>query len=342
MHELATLAIRDRAIPLWRLRREPAGYLGWANRGNLGDDAMFKAFALTVRRCRPHLLPLHRPGRSFLRVDSAKTIVLGGGTLIFRDEWVTRVEAVQRAMPDADLIVAGTACEDPEYARLTGVGSDAGERAWIRILEKAGPVGVRGPISQRILADRGIRAQVIGDPALALTGPGIRPKVTDILLNLAAVEDGYTDRHYGVIQAAVRHWRNDGLTVSLFGTERSDLDKARDLLGDTDCEIGPFSRSVSGLCEQIASARIVVSERLHGSVLACAMGIPFVSLAYKPKIFDFLESVDADTLALATRSLDLDSLLERVSTSSSVSWIARRDHLAATYRKFVDESLGVA
>jgi polysaccharide pyruvyl transferase WcaK-like protein len=53
----------------------------------------------------------------------------------------------------------------------------------------------------------------------------------------------------------------------------------------------------------LASADLVVAERLHAAVLGAAGGTPFVALEYRPKVRDFARSVGFDDRTLRTHDL---------------------------------------
>jgi polysaccharide pyruvyl transferase WcaK-like protein len=53
----------------------------------------------------------------------------------------------------------------------------------------------------------------------------------------------------------------------------------------------------------VASAELVIGERLHASILAAACATPFVALEYRPKIRDFAKSIGAEDLVVRTDEL---------------------------------------
>ncbi len=74
--------------------------------------------------------------------------------------------------------------------------------------------------------------------------------------------------------------------------------------------------------EVLASADVVVGERLHAAIMAAAAGTPFVGLEYRPKLRDFARSVDQEDFIVRTDEMDrLQSVFERVSSE--------RDEVAA-------------
>jgi polysaccharide pyruvyl transferase WcaK-like protein len=63
----------------------------------------------------------------------------------------------------------------------------------------------------------------------------------------------------------------------------------------------------------LASADLVIGERLHSVVLAAAVGTPFVAVEYRPKLRDFARSVGRDDAVVRTDEIDrLDATVDTV------------------------------
>jgi polysaccharide pyruvyl transferase WcaK-like protein len=74
----------------------------------------------------------------------------------------------------------------------------------------------------------------------------------------------------------------------------------------------------------LASAELVVAERLHGAVLAAAAGTVPVMVEYRPKLRDFAESVGLGELVIKTDALGGGALVELTDSA-----YRRRSELAA-------------
>ncbi len=78
----------------------------------------------------------------------------------------------------------------------------------------------------------------------------------------------------------------------------------------------------------LASADVVVGERLHAAIMAAAAGTPFVGLEYRPKMRDFARSIDQESAIIRTDQMDrLDELCTRILSS--------RDEVAGAIREAV-------
>jgi polysaccharide pyruvyl transferase WcaK-like protein len=54
----------------------------------------------------------------------------------------------------------------------------------------------------------------------------------------------------------------------------------------------------------LASADLVIGERLHAVVLAAAVGTPFVAVEYRPKVRDFAASVGREDVVVRTDEIE--------------------------------------
>ena len=68
----------------------------------------------------------------------------------------------------------------------------------------------------------------------------------------------------------------------------------------------------------IASAEVVVGERLHACILAAAVSTPFIGIEYRPKLRDFAESVDRGDLVVRTDTLSGGSIVELAAEATSL------------------------
>lgn len=294
------------------LQTEAQLYLGWVGRGNLGDDLMYQAVAQSVGEI--PVAPLHKPGMALIARRSTRRIVIGGGTLIYRDEWGLRLERLLRATAAPEYTFLGTGVEDPEFALRTGVATGAGIERWNRLLNDAASVGVRGPRSAALVTAVGATASVVGDPGLladSLIANERRESEQDlhIGLNLATVRDALAHDRQELIETLGRvpsRLSGKRLVVDGIAMQREDLTALNRLKSEAPAG-SPVSRmrvrwlTGLGTLAMIRGCDFVLGERLHSVVFAAALGVPFAALAYKPKVYDFLASIDASALGIDLR-----------------------------------------
>jgi GT2 family glycosyltransferase len=285
-------------------QRPGVRYVGWVGKGNLGDEAML----IATRE-------LLRWGNIEVRGEAGDLLLLGGGTLINRNQylrWLT-----ERESPRIERAVLGTGVASPDF---WGITEDNAE--WLRWLGTCAYVGVRGPQSAETLLHWGFKGdlEICGDPALALHPSVDVLRDERIVVAPAATSGelwgGSDDHVVAEISEAIRVWIKEGREVVLMSSHPTD-DRQIILIRDR-LEGGPVSyhsgySSTDESLELVASAGLVVGERLHACVLAAAADRPFVGLEYRPKVRDFADSVAMGDYVIRTDDLSAGSLIERAS-----------------------------
>lgn len=125
-----------------------------------------------------------------------------------------------------------------------------------------------------------------------------------------------------VERAAIEFGRRavaEGLVPVLVPFCRSDLPRAaalREEIGGVSELVNfwgpPIDEDLTRFLEEYSRLSFVVAERLHAAVLAAAMDVPFLALAYKPKCLDFVDSLGSEMpLALPYGELTGEALWRR-------------------------------
>lgn len=307
---------RDRTDLRWIISPHASvGYLGWLNRGNLGDESMYVAHQVLspveIRR-----IPLQKFGLKLAKRASLDTLVLGGGTLLGRGEWGNRLEAAIDTFRPNRVVTFGVGVEEPEFAIERNIISAAEWERQSELLKTFTSIGVRGPRSQKILANFGIKSEVLGDPALILKAGQVRQRPLQrpkVILSLAAVKDGFEtggrEMREEVARAARQISVNMGAELIGLPMERNDIHALRS--ADREISILGYPLSVSNLVNEIESADLVISERLHPNIIAAAVGTRFLAIGYKPKTYDFAESIGASEFVVDSRGLSGREISEK-------------------------------
>jgi polysaccharide pyruvyl transferase WcaK-like protein len=294
-------------------------YLGWLGFQNMGDEALYLAF-------RDELFPnaLLQPHDDFSLLSilsgfsNERLNVLGGGTLINVDPYLLALEKI-RARGER-YVVWGTGVADLDFWSKHPEHSDRGNsERWLSVLRDAEYIGVRGPRSAAWLTENGISGvEVIGDPALS-----IRPAAKKVQggrrilgINLGSHDpvSGGQDGVFQAVVALIRHALQRGFIVQYFALHAIDAVLGHTLkttIPEEGFEVLPFNASVAETMQQLAGFDFVVGQRLHATILACAQGVPNLSLSYQPKCLDFLESIKQAALALPTDAITSTALIER-------------------------------
>lgn len=302
------------------LRAKPIlTYIGWLGYRNVGDEALYLSFRDELFR---DALLLPYDDFSALNclsgLSNERLIVLGGGTLINVNPYLLALEKF-RARGER-YVVWGTGVADLDYWSRHPEHSDRGHpERWLSILRDARYIGVRGPRSAAWLTENGIDdVEVVGDPALSIRpAPRKAQADTSVLgINLGSHDpvSGGGEGVFDSVVSLIRHTLQLGFKVQYFSLHAIDAEIGRALkaaIPSNGFELLPFNASVNETMHQLAGFDYVVGQRLHATILACAQGVPNLSLSYQPKCLDFLESIKQPELALPTEEITPVGLIER-------------------------------
>lgn len=325
-------------------------YIGWLGHQNLGDEALYLAFK---RALFPNclLMPFYDLSvtSSLAHFKRRKYVVLGGGTLINDDSYLAPLEQAQRA--GYPTFVFGTGVGDLDYWSRFPEAQRGNSQRWLSALGKAHYVGVRGPRSLKWLHDHGIeQAEIVGDAALAFLPPAGKrapdagPATVGLNLGSHDPVSGGSDGLFDVALGFAHHLLDQGYRISYLSMHSIDHEIGMKLaarLGHDRFTLQPLTPDVDEVLAQLQATQWVVGQRLHATVLACALGIPNLSLSYQPKCLDFLESIGRDDLAVPTDGIRLQDLIDRFSGLQARSTLLR-DELNAACDRLRDKQAATA
>lgn len=288
-----------------RVRREPrVAYVGAARSLNVGDRAMVDVVRSLIPSVR--WIPaeaavwerrLSRVGLSGRRYFSLA--VLGGGTMMNANS-----EAIVETLLDAGV-------------RFVSLGTGAGSGGWdlppgfdlsrwTGLLRRFEWVTVRGPRTQHALQEvRFSAASAIGDLALAYTKANPAPAAgrrRRLVYNV--IEQGPRETWNPSVMEAlgrtVSRRANEGWEIVALAMYPSDRAVCESLASRHGFALTDIIEPRTGweLVDALEAATLVVSMRLHGVVFATAAATPVVSLGYRAKCDDFMESVGAESALL--------------------------------------------
>lgn len=334
-------------------------YIGWPGRGNLGDDAILEsveqafpdAMFEEVSMYPSRLLTAARSGRLRHLRDAAPFIT--GGTAIGRMNWRVELRLAMLLARRRPAVMLGAGVEDPSFqgdhgfsgtlrTELTGMLSrrlpgapgsyfrgrylsmrdntaGAELRQWRPVLREFLTVAVRGPRSAELLADVGVEAEVVGDPALLLQPTGELPPHQE---KIVGVTLGYGDDLWGhdhervvnEVGDALRALTADGWHARFIVVNESD----RRFVAPCAAAAGIDSADVvdgittDDFFREAAKCDVFVGERLHSTILASVIGVPSVMIEYQPKCLDFMRSIGREEWNLRTDHITGRQLREQV------------------------------
>lgn len=319
---------RAKAVGRYLLRREPQPvrprarpprdgkpvirYVGWTGKDNLGDEVLLQAITGAL---------------AWGEVRTAKRgdlLLLGGGTLINRGNWITWLE--EHDSPRIERAIFGTGVANPEFW-----GERPDRDRWTEWLGTCVYRGVRGPISAALLADWGVEAEVVGDAALLVRPAATRREGLVVMApcrTRGELWGGDDDAVFARMADTTRHLLDRGREVVLMSAHPDDDGPCIDVMrraGRPDLGYAQGYADLDAAVDLLASADLVVAERLHAAVLGAAGAVPFVALEYRPKLRDFAASMGMEDRLLRTDRLGGleaavdDALADRAALSDRIA-----------------------
>ncbi|QDT15488.1 polysaccharide pyruvyl transferase family protein [Alienimonas californiensis] len=302
----------------FRVPRPPLGYLG-GNRLNLGDACLYEA---AVRLLGP--LEPFRPAGPFriasrLRLPGAgrvrwRGVVLGGGTLL-NDYSLARCRTAMRlGLPLHSL---GTGAGSGGH-NMPGVVDLSG---WRPILPHFANLGVRGPLSLRMVEELGAsQAEIVGDAALAFAHerPVVpRPAVKRFGVNLVRPfkfadydEERLIEAGRACEELVRRGW--EPVAVPMVDEDVGTLERSLPASVLRRLNRVETPASPAEVFRRVQDCTVMISMRLHGAVLASCVGTPPVIVSYGDKCRDFAESMDLAPFVTPIHTLRAADVLDRV------------------------------
>ena len=336
-------------------------YQGWTGWRNLGDEAMFEA----CRRALPRIDWVARPPfdarrggiagrvrdtwrRGAQRAFGGQPAVLGGGTLINRtprwlDEYLHLRRCARRPVP-----VLSPGVANPLYWSAKAGWRDT-RAQWREALADLPEVGVRGPLSKRLLDEAGFRNVVVtGDPALVFhrdagAVPSARRSVGINVGRAGGEMWGDEDAMVAALGDCARRLAREGFDVRLipvWDRDEAPCREAARAAGLAPEAVEPLRLDPDAFVHMLGRFDVVLTVKLHAAVLAAAAGVPFVAIEYRPKVRDFAESVGCGARTFRSSEVDGASLARAVLQLYDDVPVARERldsrvrELAATFRAY--------
>ncbi len=295
--------------------RIPVEYVGLTGKNNLGDDA--------VRVAIERLMPWAQIGTDHA---DPKMLMVGGGTLLNgKRYYLTRM--LRQNSPTLERALFGTGVRNPDYW-----GTTEPMEEWFSFIDSALVAALRGPDSVANLHALGYWRDlpIIGDPALSLEAPAHTVAADGRVVvcpvhtagNLHGGDDSVV---FKALAATIRRLRDEGREVVMLSAFPEDDRWIIELMRDAGDAAMPYVAGYADLDASLAllaSADLVIGERLHAAILAAAVGTPFVALEYRPKVLDFTRSIGQEAVTVRTDAMGaLDAIVDHV--------LAERDVVAA-------------
>lgn len=290
------------------------GYVGWVGQSNLGDEAMYSAFDNVLFK-EVDIIPLTGKNRN-QRFDAA---FLGGGTMINRDPGFLRTFQMAQASCPKSYVFGTGVCGDEFWRTRPGWKDRMPE--WLDCLNKAEFIGLRGPYSRQRLLEYGVsNTEVIGDPALSLALPTVKPKkfARHIGISVGTSHGHVWGNERDVLEAVIKvAWElvQRGWTITFVPVWPPDLrynEAAAQFISSPEVSVFHKFYSIKKTMDLMESVDVFIGEKLHSVVLAMCVYTPSIMLEYRPKCRDFMASLDLEAFNIPTDKLSVEQILHLV------------------------------
>jgi polysaccharide pyruvyl transferase WcaK-like protein len=285
-----------------------------------------------------------RYAQQVARVFGGSVAMLGGGTILNRiPVWLEQYRLLCRTVRQPVPLFSPGVADPSFWSGTAGWRDTRGE--WRTELARLPEVGVRGPLSKRLLDEVGCRNVVVaGDPALTFhrgTAPVPRAGRRTVALNAGRSKGecwGSEDRMIAALADAARSLVASGYDVRVFPVWDRDesvcheLARAAGLPADA---VDPLLLEADAFLRYLDGFDVVVSVKLHAAVLAAAAGVPFVAVEYQPKVRDFTESIGWGRFTFRSDTFE-GTDVERAVREIDDALAAVRDRLDARVREMAE------
>lgn len=250
-------------MPAQRVARSPVIMLCYMAEKNMGDYLPTLGMSQLLGFV-PDMWDINDPDIDFDFINAHyRGVIIGGAGLLHRgfEEFYAQRLLKRCAVP---WVVWGVGVCLPH-----GVADGVSPQVARALFTKASLVCVRDALTQGLYALAG--ATVMPCPSVVYVAPFKRyvdPRATTILYvaHTELVDHAITERHYQLLKSA-------GFRVKLithrFATEKSRAEIARMIKND------------------YCASKVVVTTRLHGAIVAYALGIPYIAIPYDEKVVSF-------------------------------------------------------
>ncbi len=303
-------------------------YIGWLGYNNLGDELMFEIFDSL---CTSYLdfdyqVTPRTPDISLKDMVDYDTIVLGGGSILSPEyiDWLYGAIEMNK-----NVMVWGSGYDraEKQYVDLLEKSSmpfclynDKTKTQLIDIVNKSKYIGVRGPLTYSLLKSANVNMEKVylsGDPGMLLKPRKFPTRCPIIKFNredkIIALNWGTSyNKIYGKDEKYVENQLAEVCKILLAQNYKiymytmwpKDIILSKSLynkIGSTNNVILDTNLYSAGeLLSILKQCTLSINLKLHGNIISAAAGLPFVSLGYRFKCFDFIKSMDLNELIVPT------------------------------------------
>lgn len=314
-------------------------YLGWIGQANVGDEVLFEVFKtlfyLSIDRnktqCEFRIDGYQENQHYKIDISAYDLVVLGGGSIF---QFISYLNLCKNAQfleiptvsfgTGMDGLFAGNSAafdansflnhQDPHLISIL-----------FQVASNMKLLSVRGPFTKAVLCSTGIeetQIDVVSDPALFYDEN--RRAVPSGESNRVLVNWGTSFNHVlgkneerveRELAIAIRSLIERGFDVTVYPVWWRDVEcviRLADRVDHAKCKPINVVYDAHGLASFLANSAFTVNFKLHANIMAAAVGVPFISLAYRGKCFEFAETLHCNDLAIGTDKASARAILEKI------------------------------
>lgn len=294
--------------------------MGWLGENNIGDEVLFELFV--------HMFYKYNTDKENIKIDAYSLkeknqqkmtdydlVVLGGGSLLHLPYWLNLcLEAMNANIP---VVSWGTGVDGyykKQHLHTIKLTESVYEK-YKRVFEGFEYFSVRGPFTENAIRNGELNVVIeeIGDPALIY---GLecfdqalfkQQKDKDILINWGTSYNqifGFNElRVENELVKLAKKLISEGYTITIYPIWTEDIGPVKRLaqkINDPHCHIIEEVYNAKELQQLIASSILTINMKLHANILSASANVPFISLAYRGKCFDFASTVNCLEYTMST------------------------------------------
>lgn len=294
-------------------------YIGYPGHGNLGDDALYQANQKIFRDYQ--LIPDNREQHS-------KITLFGGGTILPHFACL--------AVPNRYNYAYGVGVRSPIFWGKFDLNFHPSlmvsrmKKFNFRLL------GVRDETSKYLLRSMGIDSKVIGDACLILE-PTNYKKTDETKIAINVGSDGIIwgkseERVIIEIAKLCTALRKEGYYPILVPFWWKNLSSIEKIAQNTNTPVFEHWRNAQSVLDFISSCFMLIGEKLHSIVFSSAAHVPFISLEYRPKCYNFAKLMDFQEYCIRTDKVTRRKLMVMIHNLSG-NWSEKRNQLIERVEK---------
>ncbi|MDF2035790.1 polysaccharide pyruvyl transferase family protein [Cytobacillus oceanisediminis] len=313
-------------------------YLGWLGRKNLGDDLMWDLFETMadqyLEKSKYNITPSFK-GVDIKNIRHYDHIVLGGGSIINKKNinilYVALKNRKEVSIWGSGIdLISKNDMERLDSKEKINFLDQQSESKLIEIIDKANFVGVRGPLTYKVLKNIGVNMETVrifGDPGLLLDKPKLTKKSSIkgfgenekiIGLNWGTSYNKIFGKDELKVENqlvdSLKYLINKGYKIFIYNVWDKDIEASINLydkIGDEEnVRLSTELYHQDELMNIIEHFTFTINFKLHPNVISIAAGVPFIALGYRFKVYDLCKSIGLDHLVIAT---DMENIQKRIS-----------------------------